>query len=120
MPEGDCLDLLATLLEAYETRTAPTPMLDPITTILMHLENRGLSRRDSGASHWLARPSGRDPNRRRTLTLPMIRRLHDQLGISIGAAHAGVCGRGRIARSYSRPHQLRKAGSARPICTASS
>lgn len=33
-PEGDRLDLLATLVEAYDARVIPMPMLDPATTIL--------------------------------------------------------------------------------------
>jgi HTH-type transcriptional regulator/antitoxin HigA len=39
-PEGDRLDLLVTLADAFEARTAPMPQLDPIATILAHLENR--------------------------------------------------------------------------------
>jgi HTH-type transcriptional regulator / antitoxin HigA len=82
-PDGDRLDILATLAEAYEARAVPMPRLDPIATILAHLENRGLSRRDLepaiGSRARVAEVLGR----KRALTLPMIRRLHAQLGIPL-------------------------------------
>jgi HTH-type transcriptional regulator / antitoxin HigA len=82
-PEGDRLDLQATLAEAYEARATPMPRLDPVATILAHLENRGLSRRDLepaiGCRERVAEVAGR----KRALTLPMIRRLHGQLGIPL-------------------------------------
>jgi antitoxin component HigA of HigAB toxin-antitoxin module len=64
-------------------RTAPTPMLDPVTTILMHLEKPGLSRRDLEPAFGSRARVAEILNRRRTLTLAMIRRLHDQLGIPL-------------------------------------
>jgi HTH-type transcriptional regulator/antitoxin HigA len=78
-PEGDRLDLLATLIEAYEARMVPMPVLDPVTTILMHLENRGLSRRDLEPAIGSRARVAKILNCKRTLTLPMIQRLHDQL-----------------------------------------
>jgi len=42
--EGDRLEVLATLVEAYEERHYPMPPPDPIEAILYHLESRGLSR----------------------------------------------------------------------------
>ncbi len=82
-PEGDRLDLLATLVEAYEARAVPMPVLDPITTILMHLEDRGLSRRDLEPAIGSRARVAEVLNRKRALTLPMIRRLHDQIGIPL-------------------------------------
>jgi HTH-type transcriptional regulator / antitoxin HigA len=84
-PDSDRLDILATpLAEAYEARAVPMPQLDAIATILAHLEIRGLSRRDLepaiGSRARVAEVLGR----KRALTLPMIRRLHAQLGIPLG------------------------------------
>src|SRR4051812_23277716 len=45
-PEGDRLDILTTLIEAYKAQTAPIAAPDPIEAILYHLESRGLARRD--------------------------------------------------------------------------
>jgi HTH-type transcriptional regulator/antitoxin HigA len=88
-PEGDRLDLLATLVEAYEARTVPMPVLNPVTTILMHLENRGLSRRDLEPAIGSRARAAEILNRRRALTLLMIRRLHDQLGNPLEALVRG-------------------------------
>jgi HTH-type transcriptional regulator / antitoxin HigA len=82
-PDGDRLDLLVTLAEAYEARAVPMPQLDPIATILAHLENRGLSRRDLEPAIGSRARVAEVLSRKRALTLPMIRRLHEQLGIPL-------------------------------------
>jgi HTH-type transcriptional regulator/antitoxin HigA len=80
--EYDRLDLLTTLVEAYEAKHYPIDAPDPITAIEYEAEKRGLSRKD------LARyigSSGRVSevmSKRRKLSLAMMRRLHDELGIS--------------------------------------
>ena len=84
-PEGDRLDLLATLVDAYEAKAMPMPKLDPIETILAHLENRGLSRRDLEPAIGSRARVAEVLNRRRALTLPMIRRLHARLEIPLDA-----------------------------------
>ena len=84
-PEGDRLDLLATLVHAYEAQTMRMPELDPIATILAHLENKGLSRRDLEPAIGSRARVAEVLNRKRALTLPMIRRLHAQLGIPLEA-----------------------------------
>ena len=45
-PEGDRLEVLATLIEAYEEKHYPIPLPDPVEAILYYIESRGLSRRD--------------------------------------------------------------------------
>ena len=45
-PEGDRLEVLTKLVEAYEDRHYSLPMPDPIAAIEYHMESRGLSRRD--------------------------------------------------------------------------
>ena len=80
-PEGDRLDILSTLLEAYEVQTAPIAAPDPIEAIVYHLESRGLSRRDLEPYVGSRARVSEVLNRKRTLTLEMIRRLHTGLGI---------------------------------------
>ncbi len=79
--EGERLDVLVTLVEAYEARHHPMPPADPIDAILFMMEQRGLSRRDLEP---LIGPRGRIAevlNRKRPLTLEMIRRLSAALAI---------------------------------------
>lgn len=77
-PEGDRLDILTTLVESYEAQHVPIPEPDPIEALKYYMESRGLTIRDLepllGNQHVL--------ERKRPLSLPMIRRLHDGLGIS--------------------------------------
>lgn len=80
-PEGDRLDILVTLVEAYESKHYPMEVADPIEAIKFEMERKGLTVKD------LVPMIGK-PNRvyeilnyTRPLTLPMIWRLHDGLGI---------------------------------------
>ena len=81
-PEGDNLEVLVTLIEAYEQKNYPIPPPDPIEIILHHMESQGLSRRDLepylGSRSYVLEVL----NRQRALTLDMIRKLHEGLGIS--------------------------------------
>ena len=45
-PEGDRLEVLTTLVEAFEEKHYGVPMPDPIEAILYHMESRGMTRRD--------------------------------------------------------------------------
>lgn len=74
-PEGDRLDVLMTLVDAYERETWPDDELDPIDAIKTRMENSGRTRRDFEA---IVGSSGRASeilNRKRSLTLPMIWKL---------------------------------------------
>jgi HTH-type transcriptional regulator / antitoxin HigA len=80
-PEGDRLDVLVTLVEAWEERHYPMDAPDPIEAIKYHMEQQGLSPADL-----IPFIGGRNRvyevlNRKRSLTLPMIQRLHKGLGI---------------------------------------
>lgn len=80
-PAGDRLDILTTLIEAYEAQHYELPPPDPIEAILYHLDSRGLTRR---ALEPYIGSRGRVSevlNRKRPLTLEMIRGLHTGLGI---------------------------------------
>jgi HTH-type transcriptional regulator / antitoxin HigA len=80
-PDGDRLDVLATLVQAYETKHHPIEPPDPIEAIKFRIEQGGLTIKDLepfiGKSNRVYEVLGRT----RPLTLPMIRRLHKGLGI---------------------------------------
>lgn len=73
---------LVTLVEAYEEQHHPIPPPDPIETILHHMESQGLSHRD--LEPYLGSPTRVSEilNRKRPLSLDMIRKLQSGLGIS--------------------------------------
>ena len=80
-PEGDRLDVLVTLVEAYEDKHFSMPAPDPIEAILYHLESRALSRRDLEPCIGSRARVSEVLNRKRHLTMEMVRKLHSMLGI---------------------------------------
>ena len=80
-PEGDHLDVLVTLIEAWEGKHYPMDLPDPIEAIKYHMEQRGLSPRDLVPFIGSRNRVHEVLNRKRSLTLKMISRLHEGLGI---------------------------------------
>jgi len=80
-PEGDLLEVLVTLVEAYEEKHYSIPKPDPIEAILYHMESRGLTRRDLQPYIGSRARVSEVLNRKRSLTMEMIRNLHKGLGI---------------------------------------
>ncbi len=80
-PEGDRLEVLTLLVEAYERKHYPVPPPDPIEALLYHLESRGLTRRDLEPYLGSRARVAEILNRKRPLTLGTVRRLHQGLGI---------------------------------------
>ena len=80
-PEGDCLEVLATLVEAYEEQHYSLPTPDPIEAIKYYMESRGLCRRDLEPYLGSRARVAEVLNRKRPLSLEMIRRLHTGLGL---------------------------------------
>ena len=74
-PDGDRLDLLATLVELYESTRWPIANPDPIEAIRFMMEQKGLSRRELEPAIGSRARVAEVLNRKRPLTLPMIRRL---------------------------------------------
>ena len=80
-PEGDYLDVMITLIEAYEAKHFPMELPNPVDAIRFRMEQSGLSPAD------LVPAIGRQNrvyevlNGKRALTLPMIRKLHEMFGI---------------------------------------
>lgn len=81
-PEGDRLDVRATLIDAYETEHYPIDPPDPIEAIKFRMEQQGLSRRDLKEIIGTRTRVAEVLNRKRGLSIAMIRRLHERLGIS--------------------------------------
>ena len=80
--EYDRLDVLATLVEAYEEKAHPIEAPDPIEAIYHALEAKGLTEKDlQGILASRRTRVWEIMHRKRRLTLDMIRRLHDKLGI---------------------------------------
>jgi HTH-type transcriptional regulator/antitoxin HigA len=100
--EGDRLDVLVTLVEAWERKHYRLDLPDPVEAIRYHMEQNGLQPRDL-----IPFIGGRNRvhevlNRRRELTINMIRRLHEGLGIpaesliKIGRQRAAYAGAARV------------------------
>lgn len=81
-PEGDRLDVLATLVQAYEAKHYPIAPPDPIEAIKFHMDNAGLGVGDLVPYIGPRNRVDEVLNGMRPLTLRMIRRLHKGLGIS--------------------------------------
>lgn len=108
-PEGDELDVLATLADAWEARNQPIDAPDPITAIQFRMEQQGLSRKDlEGMIGSSARVSEVLAGKRK-LTIEMIRRIRSRLGISADLLIEPASAAGR-----SYPRQRRSAGHALP------
>ena len=80
-PDGDRLDVLVTLAEAWEAKHHAIEAPDPVQAIEFAMEQRGLSRRDLEPFIGSRARVAEVLNHKRSLTLPMIRRLHSGLGI---------------------------------------
>jgi HTH-type transcriptional regulator/antitoxin HigA len=80
--EGDRLDVLATLIDAYESEHFPLDPPDPIEAIKFRMEQQNLTRRDLEEIIGSRTRIAEVLNRKRGLSIGMIRRLHEHLGIS--------------------------------------
>ena len=79
--EADYLDVLSTLVEAYEEQYYPIPPPDPIAYILYYMESRGLTRQDLEPYLGSQRRVSQLLNKERPLTMKMIRALNRGLNI---------------------------------------
>lgn len=80
-PDGDRLDVLGTLVDAYEAQHYPMGLPDPIDAILFRMEQQGLTRKDLEPILGSRGRVAEVLNRKRGLSIEMIRNLHEQLGI---------------------------------------
>lgn len=89
-PEGDELDVLTTLVEVFEARHHPVYPPDPIDAILFRIEQMGLGRKDLEAYLGSRGRVSEILNRKRGLSLEMIRRLHKELKIPLESLFSRV------------------------------
>ncbi len=80
-PAGDRLDVLVTLVQAYEAKHHPITSPDPVEAIKFRMEQSGLSVKDLEPVIGKSNRVYEVLNRKRPLTLAMIRRLHHTLNI---------------------------------------
>jgi HTH-type transcriptional regulator/antitoxin HigA len=80
-PQGERLDVLVTLVEAYELKHFPLELPDPIEAIKFAMDQQGLSVKDLEPMLGRSNRVYEVLNRKRPLTLKMIWRLHKELGI---------------------------------------
>ena len=80
-PAGDRLDVLATLIDVYENENYPMDPPDPIEAIKFRMEQQGLTRRDLEGIIGTRTRIAEVLSRKRGLSIGMIRRLHERLGI---------------------------------------
>jgi HTH-type transcriptional regulator/antitoxin HigA len=80
--EGDRLDVLATLIDAYEAAHEPMDPPDPVEAIKFRMEQQGLTRKDLEPLIGTRTRVAEVLNRKRSLSIGMIRRLNEKLGIS--------------------------------------
>ncbi|MGB5684202.1 MAG: transcriptional regulator [Candidatus Electrothrix sp.] len=81
-PEGDNLDVLVTLIEAYEEKHHPVQPPEPVEAIIHQMESQGLSRKDLIPFFGSRARVSEILNKKRSLSINMIRKLQTGLGIS--------------------------------------
>ena len=80
-PDGERLDVLVTLVEAYESKCHPLDLPDPVEAIKFEMERKGLTAKDLEPMIGRRNRVYEVLNHKRSLTLKMIWKLHRELGI---------------------------------------
>ena len=80
-PAGERLDLITTLVEAYESKHYPMELPDPVAAIRFEMERQGLTVKDLEPMIGKSNRVYEILNYKRSLTLKMIWKLHEELGI---------------------------------------
>jgi HTH-type transcriptional regulator/antitoxin HigA len=80
-PEGDELEVLGILINQYENEHFPISLPDPIEAIKFRMEQMGYNQTDLANIVGLKSRASEILNRKRKLSLEMIRQLHDKLNI---------------------------------------
>ncbi|MFS2157058.1 type II toxin-antitoxin system HigA family antitoxin [Pseudomonas sp. Pseusp122] len=79
--EGDAFEVMITVIEAYEAKNFPIDLPDPIEAIKFRMEQSGLTAADLAPAIGKTNRVYEVLNRKRSLTLPMIWKLHEMFGI---------------------------------------
>lgn len=80
-PKGEKLDVMVTLIEAYEAKHFPMDLPDPVAAIKFEMERKSLTVKDLEPMIGKSNRVYEILNHKRPLTLKMIWKLHDGLGI---------------------------------------
>ena len=80
-PEADEMEILVTLIEAYENKHFPITATDPIDAIKFRMEQQGLTQKDLEPFIGSSGRVSEILNHKRGLSLPMVKRLHEELNI---------------------------------------
>ena len=80
-PEGERLDVLVTLVEAYENKHYRLDLPDPVEAIKFRMEQKGMTPKDLVPMIGRINRVYEVLGRKRPLTLAMLQRLHSELGI---------------------------------------
>ena len=80
-PEGDELEVLGILIDQYENEQFPVGLPDPIEAIKFRMEQMGYNQNDLANIVGLKSRASEILNRKRKLSLEMIRQLHERLNI---------------------------------------
>lgn len=82
-PEGDFFEIMCVLINEYENKHYPIEAPDPIEAIKFRMEQQGLTVKDLEPAIGKPNRVYEVLNRKRNLTLPMIRKLHTMFGIPL-------------------------------------
>jgi HTH-type transcriptional regulator/antitoxin HigA len=99
---SDELEVLVTLVDAYEAKHFPIATPDPVAVIKFQMEQQGLSRKDLEPMIGSRARVSEILTGKRALTLPMIRRLHHGLSIPVDLLVGPVIARTRTGRENKR------------------
>ena len=99
---SDELEVLVTLVDAYEAKHFPIATPEPVAVIKFQMEQQGLSRKDLEPRIGSRARVSEILTGKRALTLPMIRRLHGGLSIPVDLLVGPVIARTRTARKNKR------------------
>ena len=80
-PQADEMEILVTLIEAYEHKHFPTGLVDPVEAIKFRMEQQGLTQKDLEPYIGSSGRVSEVLNHKRRLSLQMVQRLHDGLNI---------------------------------------
>lgn len=89
-PESDEMEVLVTLIEAYEHKYFPVGVADPVEEIKFRMEQQGLTQKDLESSIGSSGRVSEVLNHKRRLSLQMVKRLHDGLRIPYESLLAAV------------------------------
>lgn len=108
-PEHDRLDVLVTLIEAYEAKHHPIPPPNPVEAVLFRMDQLDLDRKDLERLIGSRARVSEVLSGRRNLSLGMIRRLHGRLGIPAEVLIGEQTPRASLGRRVHRAPSLKRA-----------